>query len=64
VAFMQDRHRDYELILSGFTAPRLTNDEFAQDMEKAIEKIRDLVTFCRGRTGQGRLEWRSRKCGR
>jgi hypothetical protein len=53
VAFMQDRHRDYELTLSGYTVLRLTNDEIAQDLEKAIEKIRDLVTLCRGRVGQG-----------
>ena len=49
VAFMQDRHRDYELTISGYTVLRLTNDEIAQDLEKAIEKIRDLVTLCRGR---------------
>jgi very-short-patch-repair endonuclease len=48
-AFMQDRHRDYELTMSGYTVLRLTNDEIAQDLEKAIEKIRDLVIFCRGR---------------
>jgi Protein of unknown function (DUF559) len=51
VAFMQDRHRDYELTMSGYTVLRLTNDEIAQDLEKAIEKIRDLVTLCRGRIG-------------
>jgi len=51
VAFMQDRHRDYELTLTGYTVLRLTNDEIAQDLEKAIEKIRDLVTLCRGRVG-------------
>jgi hypothetical protein len=51
VAFMQDRHRDYELTLSGYTVLRLTNDEIAQDLEKAIEKIRDLAAFCRGRIG-------------
>ena len=54
VAFMQDRHRDYELTLSGYTVLRLTNDEIAQDLEKAIEKIRDLVAFCRGRVGQAK----------
>lgn len=50
IAFMQDRHRDYELTLSGYTVSRLTNDEIAQDVEKAIEKIRDLVTYCRERS--------------
>ena len=42
-AFMYDRHRDYELTLSGYTVLRLANDEVAQDIEKSIEKIRDLV---------------------
>jgi len=46
-AFMYDRHRDYELTLSGYTVLRLANDEIAQDIEKAIEKIRDLVNLCR-----------------
>jgi very-short-patch-repair endonuclease len=50
-AFMRDRHRDYELTLSGYTVIRLANDEITQDIEKAIEKIRDLVQLCRARTG-------------
>jgi very-short-patch-repair endonuclease len=50
VAFMNDRHRDYELTLSGYTVLRLANDEIAQDIEKAVEKIRDLVQLCRART--------------
>jgi very-short-patch-repair endonuclease len=48
-AFMHDRHRDYELTLTGYTVLRLANDEIAQDIEKAIEKIRDLVQLCRER---------------
>ena len=52
MAFMQDRHRDYELILSGFLVLRLTNDEIAEDLEKALEKIRDVVKFCRGRKAE------------
>jgi hypothetical protein len=51
-AFMYDRHRDYELALSGFTVLRLANDEIAQDIGKAVEKIRDLVQFCRTRIGE------------
>jgi hypothetical protein len=42
-AFMDDRHRDYELMLSGFLVLRLANEEIAQDCEKAVDKIRDLV---------------------
>jgi very-short-patch-repair endonuclease len=49
-AFVSDRHRDYELTLSGFTVLRLANDEIAQDFGKAIEKIRDMVRLCRSRT--------------
>lgn len=48
ISFIEDRHRDYELILSGFTVLRITNDEIADDLEKGIEKIRDVVRFCRG----------------
>jgi very-short-patch-repair endonuclease len=48
-AFMYDRHRDYELILSGYTVLRLANDEIAQDVEKAVEKIRDVARLCRAR---------------
>jgi hypothetical protein len=51
LAFMYDRHRDYELALSGFTILRLANDEIAQDIGKAVEKIRDMVRHCRGRIG-------------
>jgi very-short-patch-repair endonuclease len=50
-AFMYDRHRDYELIVSGYTVLRLANDEIAQDVEKAVEKIRDVVRL---RRNQGR----------
>jgi very-short-patch-repair endonuclease len=50
-AFMYDRHRDYELMLSGYTVLRLANDEIAQDIGKAIEKIRDIVQLCRNRIG-------------
>jgi very-short-patch-repair endonuclease len=50
-AFMHDRHRDYQLTLSGYTVIRLANDEIAQDIEKAIEKIRDIVQLCRARMG-------------
>jgi very-short-patch-repair endonuclease len=52
-AFMYDRHRDYELSLSGYTVLRLANDEVEQDCGKAIEKIRDLVRL---RRQQGKRE--------
>ncbi len=48
-AFVQDRHRDYELLISGYAVLRLTNDEIDEDLEKAIEKIRDVAAFCRRR---------------
>jgi very-short-patch-repair endonuclease len=46
-AFIGDRHRDYELVLSGFTVLRLANEEIVQDFGRAIEKIRDLVRLRR-----------------
>ncbi len=49
MAFMYDRHRDYELTLSGYTVLRLANDEIAQDIGKAVQKIRDIVHLCRDR---------------
>jgi very-short-patch-repair endonuclease len=42
-AFRQDRHRDYELTLSGFRVLRLTHEEIMEDAELAVDKIRDLV---------------------
>jgi very-short-patch-repair endonuclease len=51
-AFIGDRHRDYELMLSGYTVLRLANDEVAQDYGRAIEKIRDLVRLRRMQMNQ------------
>src|SRR3954471_13832140 len=45
VSFAADRHRDYELLLSGYLVLRLTNGEVVDDAEKAVDKIRDLVRF-------------------
>jgi very-short-patch-repair endonuclease len=45
--FISDRHRDYELTLSGYTVLRLANDEVMQDFGRALEKIRDLVRLRR-----------------
>jgi very-short-patch-repair endonuclease len=51
-AFIGDRHRDYELMLSGYTVLRLANDEIVQDFERTIEKIRDLAAILKvGRGG-------------
>lgn len=51
-AFIGDRHRDYELMLSGYTVLRLANDEVVQDFGRAIEKIRDLVQLRRSQMKQ------------
>ena len=51
-AFMRDRQRDYELMLTGYTVLRLANDEIGQDIHKAVEKIRDMVQLCRARRGR------------
>lgn len=42
-AFRRDRHRDFELTLSGYTVLRLANEEVLQDCWLAMQKIRDLV---------------------
>lgn len=42
-AFERDRHRDYELSLSGYQVLRITNDEVVRDLEAAVGKIRDIV---------------------
>jgi very-short-patch-repair endonuclease len=54
LAFLYDRHRDYELALTGYIVLRLANEEIEQDIEKAIEKVRDLVSLCRRRALEGR----------
>jgi very-short-patch-repair endonuclease len=51
-AFISDRHRDYELALSGYTVLRLANDEVGQDFGRAVEKIRDLVRLRRSQMKQ------------
>jgi very-short-patch-repair endonuclease len=51
-AFINDRHRDYELALSGYTVLRLANDEVVQDFGRAIEKIRDLVRLRRSQINE------------
>lgn len=52
-AFRQDRHRDYELTLSGYSILRLTHDEVMEDVVLAIEKIRDMVAHCQGHLCKG-----------
>jgi very-short-patch-repair endonuclease len=51
-AFRQDRHRDYELVVSGYLVLRLTHDEVMEDAVLALEKIRDLVALRRRPTLQ------------
>ena len=46
-AFSADRHRDYELVISGYAVLRLPHDEVIRDGELALEKIRSLVKFRR-----------------
>lgn len=48
-AFARDRHRDYELLLSGYTVLRLANDEVARDLERTLGKIRAVVGLLRSR---------------
>ena len=44
-AFGQDRHRDYELLISGYRVLRLTHEEIFKDTPRSIAKIRDSVHF-------------------
>jgi very-short-patch-repair endonuclease len=46
-AFSRDRHRDYELLISGYIVLRLPHDEVISDVEIALEKIREVVQFRR-----------------
>jgi very-short-patch-repair endonuclease len=43
--FETDRHRDYELSLSNYLVLRITNEEIMEDVQLALEKIRDAVRF-------------------
>ena len=43
--FASDRHRDYELQLSGFLVLRLTHNSVMTDIELAVDKIRDFVNL-------------------
>jgi very-short-patch-repair endonuclease len=45
--FANDRHRDYELLVSGYLVLRITNDQVEMDLQHAIEKIRAVVRFRR-----------------
>ncbi|TVP70764.1 MAG: DUF559 domain-containing protein [Leptolyngbya sp. LCM1.Bin17] len=45
--FAQDRHRDYELLISDYVVLRLPHDAVISDVEVAVEKIRDVVRFRR-----------------
>ena len=47
IAFSQDRRRDYELVVSGYLVLRLPHVEVIEDVEIAVEKIRNLVLFRR-----------------
>lgn len=43
--FNSDRHRDYELLLSGYLVLRLPHDFVVQNSQLAMERIRDVVEF-------------------
>jgi very-short-patch-repair endonuclease len=42
-----DRHRDYELLISGYVVLRLPHEQVLEDPAIALEKIRDVVHFRR-----------------
>ncbi len=45
--FSDDRHRDYELLVAGYHVLRITNEQVAADLARAIEKIRAVVRLRR-----------------
>jgi len=47
VGFRADRHRDYELLISGYLVLRLPHEDVISDVEIVVEKIRDVVRFRR-----------------
>lgn len=48
--FANDRHRDYELQLSGYLVLRLTHENVMRDVEIEVDKIRDMVKFRMGQS--------------
>jgi very-short-patch-repair endonuclease len=52
-AFGQDRHRDYELLISGYRVLRLTHEEIVKDTARSIAKIRDSVHFIKKNVAHG-----------
>lgn len=46
--FGDDRHRDYELLVAGYHVLRITNDQVATDLQRAVEKIRAVVRLRHG----------------
>lgn len=44
-AFKNDRQRDYELLISGWVVLRLPHDDVVNDLELAVDKIRDVLKF-------------------
>ncbi len=47
VAFSQDRNRDYELIISGYTVLRLDHTEVMNNVYLVLNKIKDVVRYCK-----------------
>jgi very-short-patch-repair endonuclease len=45
--YAADRHRDFQLLVSGYHVLRLTHDEVMRDTARAVEKIRSVVHYCR-----------------
>jgi very-short-patch-repair endonuclease len=50
-AYRDDRHRDYELLCSGYVVVRIPNEEIIEDFAKALEKIRSVVRLRRSSNG-------------
>lgn len=44
-SFRYDRNKDYELTISGYTVLRLPHGDVVNDVNLAVEKVRDVVLF-------------------
>jgi very-short-patch-repair endonuclease len=50
--YCQDRERDYQLTLAGYCVLRISNDEVAVRRVAVLDKIRNMVRYCREEKGR------------
>jgi very-short-patch-repair endonuclease len=50
--YAADRHRDFQLLVSGYSVLRLTQEEVMRDTARAVEKIRSVVHYRKNTGGK------------